>query len=103
MVFVWVVFGEHPEHDEDTSNRPGEAKPRFCDLVVGACEGLVDLWAVDIVKRRHLTDRCPVLFSPAFGSQDLRLMAEWILEDRLQVRFQMQLHKIIWDPETRGV
>ena len=60
-------------------------------------------WAVDIVKRRHLTDRCPVLFSPAFGSQDLRSMAEWILEDRLQVRFQMQLHKFIWDPETRGV
>ncbi len=51
----------------------------------------------------NLTDRCPVLFSPAFGSQDLRSMAEWILEDRLQVRFQMQLHKFIWDPETRGV
>ena len=60
-------------------------------------------WAVDIVKRHHLTDQCPVLFSPAFGSQDLRSMAEWILEDRLQVRFQMQLHKFIWDPETRGV
>ena len=60
-------------------------------------------WAVNIVKRNHLTGRCPVLFSPAFGSQDLRLMAEWILEDGLQIRFQVQLHKIIWDPETRGV
>ena len=60
-------------------------------------------WAVDIVKRHHLTDRCPVLFSPAFGSQDLRPMAEWILEDRMQFRLQVQLHKFIWDPEARGV
>ena len=60
-------------------------------------------WAVNIVKRNHLTGRCPILFSPTFGGQDLRLMAEWILEDGLQIRFQVQLHKIIWDPETRGV
>ena len=60
-------------------------------------------WAIDIVKQHHLTARCPVLFSPVFGSQDLQSMAEWILEDRLQIRFQMQLHKFIWDPETRGV
>ena len=60
-------------------------------------------WAVDIVKRHHLTDRCPVLFSPTFASQDLRHMAEWILQDRLSVRFQVQLHKFIWGPEARGV
>jgi 7-carboxy-7-deazaguanine synthase len=60
-------------------------------------------WAVDVVKRYHLTDRCPVLFSPVFGGQELRPMAEWILQDRLPVRFQVQLHKFIWDPETRGV
>ena len=45
-------------------------------------------WAIDIVKQHHLTNRCPVLFSPVFGSQDLRPMAEWILEDRMQVRLQ---------------
>lgn len=60
-------------------------------------------WAVEVVKRYHLPDRCPVLFSPVFGKQDLRAMAEWILQDRLSVRFQVQLHKFIWDPETRGV
>ena len=60
-------------------------------------------WAVDIVKRRQITDLCPVLFSPAFGSQALQPMAEWILQDQLKVRFQIQLHKIIWNPETRGV
>jgi 7-carboxy-7-deazaguanine synthase len=60
-------------------------------------------WAVDIVKQYQLTERCPVLFSPVFGGQELRPMAEWILQDRLPVRFQVQLHKFIWDPETRGV
>lgn len=60
-------------------------------------------WAKDIVKQYNLGDRCPVLFSPVFGSLDLQLLAEWILSDRLHVRFQIQLHKLIWNPETRGV
>jgi 7-carboxy-7-deazaguanine synthase len=60
-------------------------------------------WARDIVKQYSLGDRCPVLFSPVFGSLDLQPLAEWILSERLPVRFQVQLHKLIWDPETRGV
>ncbi len=60
-------------------------------------------WARDIVTNHDLPTRCPILFSPVFGSLDLRGLAEWILEDRLPVRLQQQLHKIIWDPETRGV
>jgi 7-carboxy-7-deazaguanine synthase len=60
-------------------------------------------WAKDIVKQYSLGDRCPVLFSPVFASLDSQPLAEWILSDRLPVRFQVQLHKLIWDPETRGV
>lgn len=60
-------------------------------------------WARDIVKRYRLGDRCAVLLSPVFGSLDLQPLAEWILRDRLPVRFQLQLHKLIWDPDTRGV
>lgn len=60
-------------------------------------------WAVEVVKKYQLTDRCPVLFSPVFGGQELQPMAEWILQDRLPVRFQVQLHKFIWDPARRGV
>ena len=60
-------------------------------------------WARDTVTRYRLGDRCTVLFSPVFGSLDLQPLAEWILSDRLPVRFQVQLHKLIWDPETRGV
>ncbi len=60
-------------------------------------------WARDIVKQYQLGDRCPVLVSPVFGALHLQSLAEWILGDRLPVRFQLQLHKVIWDPETRGV
>ena len=60
-------------------------------------------WAKNIVKQYSLGEKCPVLFSPVFGSLDLQPLAEWILSDRLPVRFQVQLHKLIWDPETPGV
>ncbi len=60
-------------------------------------------WAKEILARHHLADRCSVLFSPVFGSLDLRQLAEWILADRLPVRFQLQMHKYIWAPDMRGV
>ncbi len=60
-------------------------------------------WAKEILTRHHLAGRCSVLFSPVFGSLDLRKLSEWILADRLPVRFQLQLHKDIWAPDMRGV
>lgn len=60
-------------------------------------------WAKEMLAHHHLADRCSVLFSPVFGSLDLRQLAEWILADRLPVRFQVQLHKYIWAPDMRGV
>ncbi len=56
-------------------------------------------WAVAVVKKYRLNERCMVLFSPAFGSLEPRQLAEWIIEDHLPVRFQMQLHKILWGDE----
>lgn len=60
-------------------------------------------WAKSILGRFQLIDRCPVLFSPVFGTLDPRLLAEWLLADRLPVRLQLQLHKHIWAPDMRGV
>lgn len=60
-------------------------------------------WACAILKQYDLPSRCAILFSPVFDQLDLRQLAEWILTDRLSVRFQMQLHKYIWDPSMRGV
>ena len=60
-------------------------------------------WAVDIVRTYRLPDRCTVLFSPVFGELSLQSLAEWILQERLPIRFQIQLHKFIWSPQMRGV
>ena len=60
-------------------------------------------WACMILKQYDLPARCAILFSPVFGQLDLRQLAEWILADKLSVRFQMQLHKYIWDPSMHGV
>jgi 7-carboxy-7-deazaguanine synthase len=54
-----------------------------------------------LVRERGLAERCPVLFSPSFGQLAPRDLAGWILEDRLPVRFQLQLHKVLWG-EERG-
>jgi len=61
------------------------------------------LWARDVVRRRALDQTCPVLMSPVFGELDNLDLARWILEDGLPVRYQLQLHKYIWDPHARGV
>ena len=60
-------------------------------------------WARETLARYDLANRCTVHFSPVFGSLDLRELAEWILADRLPVRFQLQMHKYIWAPDMRGV
>ncbi|WP_291510793.1 7-carboxy-7-deazaguanine synthase QueE [Acidithiobacillus sp.] len=53
-------------------------------------------WARTTVRERGLVGRCELLFSPAHGELSPRDLAEWILEDRLPVRLQIQLHKLIW-------
>ena len=58
-------------------------------------------WSRELLAAQALDQRCGVLFSPSFGQVEPRALAEWILEDRLPVRFQLQLHKILWG-EERG-
>ncbi len=53
-------------------------------------------WAREFVRERRLWERCPVLFSPVWRTLEPRTLAEWILEDRLSVRLQMQMHKLLW-------
>jgi 7-carboxy-7-deazaguanine synthase len=60
-------------------------------------------WAKEIIKRFKLLEKCSILISPVFGEVEPRQLAEWILEDNLNVRLQIQLHKLIWHPEMRGV
>ncbi|QID16679.1 7-carboxy-7-deazaguanine synthase QueE [Nitrogeniibacter mangrovi] len=58
-------------------------------------------WAAEQISAHRLTDRCKVLLSPVAGALEPAALAEWIVRDRLPVRFQMQLHKILW-ADARG-
>jgi 7-carboxy-7-deazaguanine synthase len=60
-------------------------------------------WARNVIAQYDLVNRCGLLMSPVFGSLEPRLLAEWVLTDRLPVRFQLQVHKFIWAPDMRGV
>ena len=61
-------------------------------------------YARDVIARYDLARRAAVVhLSPVHGVMDARTMAEWVLADKLPVRVQLQLHKYIWDPATRGV
>jgi 7-carboxy-7-deazaguanine synthase len=66
-------------------------------------------WARDVIRERGLDERVSagtlraLLFSPVWESMDFRELAEWVLEDRLPVRYQIQLHKIVWGANVPGV
>jgi 7-carboxy-7-deazaguanine synthase len=66
-------------------------------------------WARDVIRERHLDDKVAtgglraLLMSPVWESMDFRELADWILQDRLPVRYQIQLHKIIWGANVPGV
>lgn len=53
-------------------------------------------WARDLVRQRSLNEVCTVLFSPSHGQIEPRQLAQWILDERLPVRLQIQLHKYLW-------
>jgi 7-carboxy-7-deazaguanine synthase len=59
-------------------------------------------WAKKILAEHAIAEKCSVLFSPVHGRLDAAALAEWVLEDRLPVRMQVQLHKILWG-ERPGV
>ena len=60
-------------------------------------------WAKGIIVKYDLMGKCSILFSVVFGELEPITLVNWILEDKLNVRFQLQMHKYIWHPETKGV
>lgn len=60
-------------------------------------------WAKDIISHYDLTENHSALFSVVFGKLEPIELVNWILQDKLNVRFQLQTHKYIWNPETKGV
>ena len=60
-------------------------------------------WAADVIRSRRLDERTEVLLSPVHGGVDPQRLVSWMLRDRLRARLNLQLHKYIWAPDTRGV
>jgi len=60
-------------------------------------------WAKGIIGKFNLTEKSAILFSVVFGELEPVKLVEWILEDKLKVRYQLQMHKIIWEPTAKGV
>lgn len=60
-------------------------------------------WARALVVERRLGERCTVLMSPSFGQVEPKDLVAWMLRDKLPARLNLQIHKYVWPPETRGV
>ena len=95
---VKVVDVKTPGSQEESRNRYDElARLDSKDLVKFVICGRADYeWSRSKVAELGLTSRCTVLFSPSHEQLPARELADWILEDRLPVRFQIQLHKYLW-------
>jgi 7-carboxy-7-deazaguanine synthase len=94
--------GSGEAHRNDWTNLE---RARVHDQVKFVIKDRIDYeYARDIVRKHDLDRRvAAVLFSPVHGVLGPRQLSEWILADRLPVRLQLQIHKYIWDPNTRGV
>ncbi len=69
------------------------------EIKIVLCDEADYVWAREVLLERKLAEKCPVSLSVAHGSLDAAQLAEWMLRDRLPVRLQVQLHKILWGNE----
>ena len=60
-------------------------------------------WSKEITSKYYLKNKSKILFSVVFGELEPVALVNWIIEDKLDVRYQLQMHKYIWHPETKGV
>ena len=88
-----------PDSDESTKNRWEnlELLKQTDELKIVICSREDYQWSKEIIEQYKISEKCPILFSPCAESIDPRDLAEWILTDQLPIRFQMQIHKILWD------
>jgi len=88
-----------PDSGESTKNRWEnlELLKQTDELKIVICSREDYQWSKEIIEQYKISEKCPILFSPCAESIDPRDLAEWILTDQLPIRFQMQIHKILWD------
>ncbi len=85
---LWSIVNDLQPHDE-------------VKFVIGDREDFN--WAKEMLNKYSLNEKCSILFSPTFGKIDPSLIVEWILEGDIPVRMQLQMHKHIWESDSKGV
>ena len=85
---LWSIVNDLQPHDE-------------VKFVIGDREDFD--WAIDMLNKYSLNEKCAILFSPIFGQIPPSLIVKWILDNNLPVRMQLQMHKHIWESEGKGV
>ena len=85
---LWSIVDDIQSHDE-------------IKFVIGNREDFD--WACERIHEYSLAEKCTLLFSPVFGEIEPKVIVDWILEENIPVRFQLQSHKFIWEPEKKGV
>ncbi len=93
--------GSGMEKKNDWGNVRHLKKTDEVKFVVGGREDFD--WAMGKMEEHALEQRCTVLFSPVFGVLEPADLAAWLLESGSKARFQLQMHKYIWEPTARGV
>jgi 7-carboxy-7-deazaguanine synthase len=85
---LWPIVDDIQPHDE-------------IKFVIGNREDFD--WACKKIYKYHLHETCTVLFSPVFGEIEPKTIVDWIIDENIPVRFQIQSHKYIWNPEEKSV
>lgn len=95
---VRVVDMKTPASGEESRNRYENLALLRADEQVKfvICDRNDFEWSRNLVRDRRLHETCTVLFSPSHGQMEARELAQWILDERLPVRMQVQLHKYLW-------
>ena len=93
-----IVDIKTPGSGESKKNRPANLNHLTArdQVKFVICDRMDYLWVRDLLRNAQLSDRCEVLFSPSHGQLEAKMLADWILEDQLPVRLQIQLHKYLW-------
>ena len=96
MIVMDLKTPDSNESDKNKLSNLNYLKPTDQIKFVICSRGDYD-WSCDFITKHALTTRAEVLFSPSFDQLPPKTLAEWILKDKLPVRFQLQLHKILWN------
>ena len=95
---VKVIDIKTPASGEESKNRFENLSFLTADdqIKFVICDENDYLWSKRLINEHQLANRCEVLFSPAYKQMDAVMLADWVLKDQLNVRFQIQLHKYLW-------